>query len=208
MADNDVTKKVSNAVLYGDGTIKIENVRLSYPRLDKPYAGKGGDGNTGTPAYSLTGIMLKDTHRAAKDLVKEVMDGMMAEKKVKALPTDKKFLKDGDASGKEEYEGAFTFNCREASAPVLLDERGKIVQAVDATRKFYAGCYANVLVRPWFQDNQYGKRINANLMVVQFVKDGPQIGEGRISDEKAMGRFGAVADDDSGYSEDEEDEAI
>jgi hypothetical protein len=32
----------------------------------------------------------------------------------------------------------------------------------------------------WAQDNQYGKRINAALRAVQFVKDGAPFGEGNI----------------------------
>ena len=44
--------------------------------------------------------------------------------------------------------------------------------------KPYAGCYVNAIVELWGQDNQFGKRVNANLLAVQFVKDGTPFGNG------------------------------
>ena len=40
----------------------------------------------------------------------------------------------------------------------------------------YPGCYVNVSIDFWAQDNSYGKRINAQLRGVQFVKDGERLG--------------------------------
>ena len=40
----------------------------------------------------------------------------------------------------------------------------------------YGGCFVNVLIRPWKQDNKHGKKINANLRAVQFEKDGEAFG--------------------------------
>ena len=44
----------------------------------------------------------------------------------------------------------------------------------------YGGVIVNALIRPWAQDNKFGKRINANLVGVQFVKeDGVRFGQAR-----------------------------
>jgi hypothetical protein len=59
--------------------------------------------------------------------------------------------------------------------------------------KPYAGCYVNATVRIWGQDNQYGKRINAALRAVQFVKDGKPFGEGNIDVNK---EFTPLPEDD------------
>jgi hypothetical protein len=45
----------------------------------------------------------------------------------------------------------------------------------------YAGCYVNGIVSLWAQNNQYGKRINAQLDGVQFVRDGEPFGDGAVS---------------------------
>ena len=48
----------------------------------------------------------------------------------------------------------------------------------------YGGCWVNILVRPWFQNNKYGKRVNAGVVAVQFRKDDEPFGSGRISDDE------------------------
>ena len=47
----------------------------------------------------------------------------------------------------------------------------------------------------WAQDNKYGKRINASLTHVQFVKDGDQFGEKVQSAESVLPDLSA--DDDA-----------
>jgi hypothetical protein len=44
--------------------------------------------------------------------------------------------------------------------------------------KLYAGCYVNAIIELWVQDNSYGKRVNANLLGVQFFKDGEPFADG------------------------------
>ena len=44
--------------------------------------------------------------------------------------------------------------------------------------KPYAGCYVNAIVELWGQKNQFGERVNANLLAVQFSKDGEPFGDG------------------------------
>ena len=42
----------------------------------------------------------------------------------------------------------------------------------------YSGCYVNARVELWVQDNANGKRINAKLLGIQFVRDGDAFGAG------------------------------
>jgi len=44
-------------------------------------------------------------------------------------------------------------------------------------RKLYGGCYVNVAVRPWCQDNDFGRGIRCELIAVQFAADGEAFGE-------------------------------
>lgn len=200
-----ISKEVKNARLYDDGTILVMNVRLSYPHLDKPYAGPSSDGGKAEPAYSCTGLMDKRTHKEAMQLIRDAGRELMLANKIKDIAADRKFLRDGDLSGKETDEGMWKVVAREKNPPILRDEDNRTVERVDAGRKFYGGCYGNVLIRPWLQNNQWGKRLNANLLAVQFTKDGEPFGEGRISDDDVDEVFGGVADDDSGYEDDEDE---
>jgi hypothetical protein len=44
----------------------------------------------------------------------------------------------------------------------------------------YAGCYVVASIRLWAQDNDYGKRVNADLRVVIFDKHGEPFGKGTV----------------------------
>lgn len=207
MATREIAKQVKNAVLYTDGTIRLDNVRLSYPHIGRPFVGRGDDGKPAKPRFGTVALLNKQTHKEAKDLVKEVIQGILTEKnKGKPIAADKWFLRDGDQSGKEEHAGSWTVSAGEGEdrPPRALDERRKILSPEEAVRKFYGGCYGNVLIRPWWQDNNFGKRVNAGLLAVQFAKDGESFGEGRIADEDVVDSFDGVGDDESGFAEDED----
>ncbi|MDC5277565.1 DUF2815 family protein, partial [Acinetobacter baumannii] len=54
---------------------------------------------------------------------------------------------------------------------------------VQADGRPYAGCYVNAAIELWCQDNNYGKRINASLRGVQFLKDGEAFAGGGVASE-------------------------
>lgn len=202
MAERTVVKKVENAVLYSDGTILLKNLRASYPHVLMPREEANDEGKK-TKKWDLVGLMQKTTHRAAKDLVKGEIDRILAEKKAK-IATDKRFLKNGDEAGKDGYEGHYTISASETKKPIVKD-RDKRKMADDEDDRFYGGCWVNALIRPWWQDNKYGRRVNAGLVAVQFLRDGEPMGEGsRISeddvdetfDDESQGWEGAEGDDE------------
>jgi hypothetical protein len=211
MAERTVVSKVSNAVLYSDGTIRIDGVRLSYPHLDKPYESEGDDGNKKSQ-YSADSMLPKETHKAAKDLVKKVIEQLMDENKVK-VPTANWFLKDGDKLAEEDENkstlaGHFLVKAAEKRRPTVRKRNGETMTEREIEDTIYGGVYANVLIRPWYFNGKarsgktYPKRILANLIAVQFVRDGEPFGEGRISDD---GVFDAVEGDD-GFDDDSGDD--
>lgn len=197
----EIEKKVKNAILYTDGLIKIIGVRFSYPHLDKPYK---GDGDQGEAKYGLVGMMPKGTHEAAKKLIDERIAALLKENKVKALPADKKFIRDGDDSGREEYEGHWTVSARESRRPPLRDRSNQVVEPEDAKEVFQPGFWGDILIRPWYQNNKFGKRVNAGLSSVQFVRKDDTFGEGRISDEDLDDAFEDYGDEDDVDDEEED----
>lgn len=186
-------KKVQNAVLYEGYTIKILNVRASYPHLDRPYAGEDG----GVPAFSITGLLDKKTHKAAYQLITKAIQDIMTENKIK-VATDKRCLRDGDDSGKEENEGNWTISARETKRPKVRYSDNELVPSDEIADAIYGGCYVDLMIRLWVQNNKWGKRVNANLLSVRFNEDGEPFGEGRVDDEDMWDD-----DEDEGFEEEE-----
>lgn len=188
-------------VLYSDGTIRIDWVRFSYPHLRKPYKGED-DG--GEPKFGIVGLLPKKTHAKAKTLIKRRIEELLAEHKIKALAPDKKFLRDGDHSDKEEAHGHYTVSARETRRPPLRNKDNSVVEPEDADEVFQPGYWGSILVRPWYQNNKWGKRVNAGLSSVQFILKDEVFGEGRISDEDLDDTFEDYSDeDDDDYDDDD-----
>lgn len=199
MATMEVKKRVKNAVLYTNGCIRIDNVRGSYVHVDKPYKGKAkrDDGKDAEPKFSIVGILYKDTHGEAKDLILERINELLKENKDAKVPKDKRFIKNGDDAEKEEYENAYTISASEINAPKCRERSGELIDRADGGERirelFKSGYWFNILIRPWYQDNDYGKRVNAGLVGVQFVKVDKTFGEGEIDESDA---WDAVEGDD------------
>lgn len=182
-----VVKEVPYAVLYSDDTILISDCRASYPHVFVAYAGDDG----GEPAFGIVGLMPKETHGQAKDLCLELMAKVMKAAKVERLPADKKFIRNGDEQDKDGYAGCFTISAREKRRPRVLGRDRLPLDPDKQSDVIYGGCIVNILIRPWVQNNKYGKRCNAGLTGVQFVRDGEAFGEGRLSNDDIDSSFGA-----------------
>lgn len=77
-----------------------------------------------------------------------------------------------NASG-EVYDGFEDMHSVTASnkvRPTVIDRDTSPLVAADG--RPYSGCYVNAIIELWAQDNQFGKRINATLKGVQFVRNG------------------------------------
>ena len=152
-------------------------VRLSYPALFEARAFQGADGNISKPAFSAT--FLLDKAANAID-IKAIQAGI---EKVKASQwpgkklTVKTCLHDGsEKADTDGYgEGVMYVSARSDKRPGVVDRDLSPLTAEDG--KPYAGCYVFATIRLWAQDNQWGKRINASLRNVQFIKDGDPFGE-------------------------------
>lgn len=209
-------------ILYSDGTIFIEWVRLSYPNLAKPKAFQSDDdddddsGKQSKATYSVTGMLGKKTHANAIELIEGVIAKMLKTNKVKKLKAEKLFLRDGDDSENEEYEGFMTVSTREINRPPLRNVDGKKLdlstkkgQAM-AAALFVGGHWGAILIRPWFMNNKWGKRVNAGISSAQFLMKDETFGEGRLSEEDMDDTFRSHGDpdddDDGGYDDDDDDD--
>jgi hypothetical protein len=92
-------------------------------------------------------------------------------------------LHDGDEKSEYKgYEGNLFINATNEVRPLVLgggpDGRAPL-SAADG--KPYSGCYVNAVVDIWAQLNEYGKRINASLLGVQFLRDGERLSGGQTA---------------------------
>lgn len=187
-------------VLYDDGLIRIDGVRFSYPHLKKAYAGDGD----GEAKFGLVGLLPKKGNEAAKKLIDSRITELMTENKVKALAADKKFIRDGDEAGKDGYEGHWTISARETRRPPLRNASGEPVEPDAVDDVFQPGYWGSILIRPWYQNNSYGKRVNAGLSSAQMICDDETFGEGRISDEDLDDIYDNDWDDDGSVDDDDD----
>lgn len=202
MAKREIVSKVANAVLYSDGLIRIDNVRASYPHLDRPWSKEEGQ----EKKYSIVAMLNKKTHAAAKDLCVKRINELMKEGRIEKLASDKKFIRDGDNSDKTDYEGHWTVSASESRRPSVRGKNNEVLSPEEIVDTVYAGCYVSVLIRPWLQDNKYGKRVNAGLVAVRFMKDGEPFDNGRISDDDLDDMYSDLDDgDDDSFGSDDDD---
>lgn len=56
----------------------------------------------------------------------------------------------------------------------------------------YGGCYVNIRIAIWGQDNKWGQRVNCQLISCQFAGDGEPLDGKTLTDDDAKQGFGAV----------------
>jgi hypothetical protein len=200
-APRTIVSQGKNYKIYSDGTILIADVRASYPHLDKKWCKNPAKD---TPAYSLTGILPNDTHEEARKAVKQFADDMLAERKMGKIKADAYFVRDGDLAGKTEYEESWIVAARETdNRPVVLNPDRSEMDQEDIKPTIKAGYRVDMLIEPWAQDNEHGKRINASLRAVRFRREDTPISEGGISKDEAISSFDD--DEDGGFGGDDDD---
>ena len=176
--------------------ILLRDVRLAFPSIWKASAPSSG----GEPAFSASFIMppnhkqLKELTAALKSVAKDKW-AAKADAIFKALEaSDKLCLHDGDTKAEYEgHEGNKFISTRTKVRPTVIDQQRN--ELTEADGKPYSGCYVNASIELWAQDNDYGKRINAQLRGVQFLRDGDAFAGGaRPADPDEFDEIG-VADD-------------
>lgn len=78
------------------------------------------------------------------------------------------------------YKGMFYVALSNESRPGVANRAGRPVAEGDPQWP-YSGCYANFSFTLWLQNNKFGKKINGNLIAIQFVKDGTAFGRGPVN---------------------------
>ena len=151
--------------------IHLKNVRLSFPSLFKKAVFNGQEGK-----YEGT-FLIDKKDEATKTKIDAAIKALLVDAKIK-VASDKICLKDGDEVEYDGYSGNWSLKASNSNRFTIIDRDKTPLTNDDGI--LYAGCYVDAIVEFWAQNNNYGKRINANLLGVRFLKDGEPFGSGPI----------------------------
>lgn len=162
-----------------DDRILLKEVRLSFPNLFEPKAGKGKDAKA---RYSASFLLDKVAHAEQITLLKRAIYALaLAEfgDKTKEMFGKGKIvpcIHEGEDKEWAGYDASNMFLSTSSDTRPHVVDRDQSPLNKDDGRP-YAGCYVNGAVRLWVQNNEHGKRVNCELLGVQFVKDGEAFGK-------------------------------
>ena len=186
--------------------ITLKNVRLAFPNIFEPRASQdGGKAKYGAslildPKDPMNAASIKELQAAFPAIAKEkwgakadvILKGLMAQ--------DRLCLHDGATKAQYDgFEGNFYVSANSDARPTVVDRDKTPLQAGDG--KPYSGCFVTAIIELWPQDHQkHGKRINANLRGVQFVRDGDAFSAGRPAETDEFDDLSNQGDDTDPWS--------
>ena len=155
--------------------ITLKNVTLSFANIFTPKAFNGG-----APRYSGSFLINKEDTENVNKVKSAIKDVIIAEwKEDRPKFKDNQYcLRDGDNESWDGYQGCYFVSAgnQEKFPPVIKDLDGTNLRQAgidyNVGDKPQSGDTVNVVLDIWAQNNNYGKRINATLIGIQFVKAG------------------------------------
>lgn len=163
--------------------VVLTNVRLSFANIFEPKGFNGGD-----PRYSASFLIGKQDNEnltKVRDAIKNVAK-MEWGTEVPKFKENQLCLRDGDGETWDGYADHFFISSGNKLKVAVRDLDGTDLtqKSEDNTPcdKPLSGDYVNAIVEIWAQNNSFGKRLNANLVGVQYVKKGERFGKGSDDD--------------------------
>ena len=159
----------------------FQNARISFPNIFEPKASESG-----SLQFSAAFLFAPDHPGIAglDAVIDQVGKAKWGDKwgavKKELKAGDKLLTHNGDSKASlAGYEGNLYFNAYNTVRPTVVDRDRSPLVAADG--KPYSGSYVNVIIDVWAQENKYGKRVNAQLQGIQFVRDGEAFSGGGTS---------------------------
>ena len=172
--------------------IVIKGARMAFANIWEPKAIVGANGKPGEPRCGCSLILDPKTQgviiKAVRAKIVEVATEKWAAKAqdiLKSLNAKGDLcLRNGDTKAEfDGFDGMWYVAANNTARPIVVDKDKS--QLTQADGRVYAGCYVNASLDIWAQDNQWGKRVNAKLLAIQFDRDGEAFsgGEGYSDDD-------------------------
>ncbi len=187
-------------------TIMLKNVRVSFPALfQRPRMRTTGE--EGSFGARLLLDPENPDHAPQIEAVKKLIMKACKDSGVfeKVPPPDRRCLRSGNDSEREEYQGMILVSANNDTAPYVFDGKRKWVQD-ESRNPIYSGCYVDAQINIWVQNNSFGKRVNAQLRGIAFAGDGKSFDGSYVPYEdvaQAFGATGSASDaSDMGFDDD------
>jgi hypothetical protein len=175
--------------------IVLTNVRLSFPHVFKPEKRRAGDDPNKPDRYSAAFILDKVADAKQIKKVEAAIELLIKEEKLRVDP-DKRCLKDGKSKPDLYPDTVMFINSACARKPQVVDrDRSPLTEDDDV---IYGGCRVNAVLTLWGQNNEYGRRVNATLEVVQFVRDDEPFGRRPVDVNAVLPDMSEDINDDNG----------
>lgn len=172
--------------------IMLKKVRVSFPHLfSRPFV-NGEEGKCGA-TLMLDPIKNPVAIKAIETQIDELVNTRF---KGRNVSSERLCLRAGEEKGRSEYQGLLVLSANSKGKPLVISTSGKDLITHQEDCPIYAGCYVNAKVRLWTQNKHYGKRINAELIAIQFAGDGEPLDGAYVSVDEAMAGFGDIAQEE------------
>lgn len=182
--------------------LKLTALRLAFPVLfvakavnegDEPRFGASLLIDPSTPAGKKTiATVDAEIERVAKEKWGAKTPPILAQMR----KLEKVCLRDGNL--KAQYAGfsdMMYISAGNKMRPVVVNRDGTPLTAQDGI--IYAGCHVNAHIELWAQDHpKGGKRVNASLIGVQFVRDGDRFSGGSVGSAEDFEDLGEGIEDE------------
>jgi len=162
--------------------VQLKDVRLTFPQLfeAKQVNGQGEAKFSAAFLFGRKHPQLAEIQKAIEEAAGAKWGAKAGDMLKQLKAADKLPVHDGD--GKSDYDGYagnYFINASNKVRPLVIDGNRSPLTSADG--KPYSGCYVNAIIEFWAQDNQFGKRVNASLLGVQFVRDGERLAGGAVA---------------------------
>lgn len=181
--------------------VTLTNVRLAFANLFEPKQVQGqGDLRfsacfilePGSPnAKAVEAALTETATEKWKDKGIEIARKLFEDNRVCYLRKPKT---DKNGAIYQGFEDSYSISAANKARPTIVNRDRSPLVAADG--KPYSGCYVNVVLEVWGQDNQWGRRINATLKGVQFMSDSDAFGGGTPVNADAFADLGVGPDSD------------
>lgn len=165
--------------------VKLKRVLIAFPDLfeAKAYAGGGEAKFKGAFLVGKDDPQLKELQQAIDNVGAEKWGEKWPAYRKTMIAERKLCLGDGESKAQYDgYEGRMFLNASSKSRPsVVAADKTPLVR--EDGLLLNGGAVVNAGISLWAQDNQFGKRINAELKGVQYVKEGENWGGGSSLDD-------------------------
>lgn len=193
--------------------ITLKNVRGSFLTLGEPeYFGGKKEKPTDKRRWSATGLVpyASPDVKLLDDMIVEVAKAKWEKKYEKILEgilTDPKacFKVDGKRKDYDGYAGHWAITAHrneDKGRPLVFDtDKSPIYKPDNAMYegkggRIYSGCYVNLQIELWAQDNSNGKAIRATLLGIQRNRDGDAFSGGSAPDADAFDEISEGTEDE------------